>query len=163
MLTFVDVPAMTSIPLTTVAQIVAGEPFADPAGGVSIEQLVPPNSFFSYFQPWPLSRSYMLFMQSSSWRVLRLAFGTLPADRVRSPPGTLHEHALLSGFAPWPVPGISPSRDSPTVPTAALICAAVRSEHGCEGGAVCAAACRAAMNPIKRVRVRRRECMATPP
>jgi hypothetical protein len=56
MLAFDDVEVITSIPLTTVAQLVAGEPFAAPAGGVSSEQLVLPKSFFSYFQPWPLRR-----------------------------------------------------------------------------------------------------------
>lgn len=61
MLAFDDVPVITSIPLTTVAQLVAGEPFAAPAGGVSSEQLVLPKSSFSYFQPWSLSRSYVLF------------------------------------------------------------------------------------------------------
>jgi hypothetical protein len=49
MLGFDDAEVMTSIPLVTVAHLVAGELFASPDGGVRREQLALPKSFLSYF------------------------------------------------------------------------------------------------------------------
>src|SRR5581483_4350450 len=139
-LDLVCVEAITSIPFATVAQYVAGDPLA-PAGGVSIEQLTFPKSFFSYIQPCPLSVSYMLFIQSSNCRVLIFVFGTFMTESTMSPPGTLHEHALIPVL-----PGMSPSACSPTFPTAAPTCASVRKEHGCKELPACAATCEVAIN-----------------
>src|SRR5262245_26831621 len=111
---------ITSMPLLTVAQIVAG-PLGSPAGGVTIVQLELPVSFFSSVQPWPLSMSYSLFIKSSDSRVLMFGLGIFPPDIVNCSPRMAHEQARMPAW-----PGMSPSADLPACPTAALISAGVR-------------------------------------
>ena len=46
------------------------------------------GSFFSYFQPWSLSVSYMVFIQSSNCRVLIFVFGTFMTESTMSKTST---------------------------------------------------------------------------